>query len=49
MYDKWKYLKDKGLISEKKFNRLTRTEPFTDDELAGFINRQLVETNIKFI
>lgn len=44
MYDKWKYLKDKGLISEKKFNRLNRTEPFTDDELAGFINRQLVET-----
>lgn len=44
MYNTWKYLKNKGLISEKKFNRLTRKEPFTDDELAGFINRQLVET-----
>lgn len=44
MYGHWKYLKDKGLISEKKFNRLTRKEPFSDDELAGFISRQLVET-----
>lgn len=40
----WKYLKDKGLISEKKYERLTRTTPLTDEELAGFINRQLVET-----
>ncbi|WP_298706439.1 type II CRISPR RNA-guided endonuclease Cas9, partial [uncultured Veillonella sp.] len=41
----WKYLLDKKLISETKYLRLTRTEALTDDELAGFINRQLVETN----
>lgn len=40
----WKYLKEKKLISEKKYERLTRTSPLTDEELAGFINRQLVET-----
>ncbi|MCI8428699.1 MAG: type II CRISPR RNA-guided endonuclease Cas9 [Lachnospiraceae bacterium] len=40
----WKYLKEKGLISEKKYERLTRTKPLTEEELAGFINRQLVET-----
>ena len=40
----WKMLKDKGLISENKFRRLTRKTPLTDEELAGFINRQLVET-----
>ncbi len=40
----WKYLKEKGLISEKKYERLTRTAPLTEEELAGFINRQLVET-----
>lgn len=33
-----------GLISKKKYDRLTRTGDFTDDELAGFISRQLVET-----
>lgn len=40
----WRYLKEKGLISEKKYERLTRTNPLTEEELAGFINRQLVET-----
>lgn len=40
----WKYLKERGLISDKKYERLTRTSPLTDEELAGFINRQLVET-----
>lgn len=44
MYSHWKYLKEKGLISETKFNRLMRKEPFSDDELAGFVSRQLVET-----
>ncbi len=39
----WKMLLDKGLISKKKFERLTRTSPFTTNELADFINRQLVE------
>lgn len=43
-YGLWKNLLDKNLISEKKFDRLTRKTIFTDEELAGFINRQLVET-----
>ncbi len=41
----WKYLKDKKLISEKKYERLMRKTPLTDEELAGFINRQIVETS----
>lgn len=41
----WKMLKEKGLISEGKYNRLTRMTPFTADERWGFINRQLVETS----
>ena len=40
----WKELRKKGFISEEKYNRLTRKTPLTDIELAGFINRQLVET-----
>lgn len=44
MYSFWKMLHDNKLIGDKKFERLTRTTPFTDDELSGFINRQLVET-----
>jgi len=40
----WFNLRHKNLISEKKYNRLIRTTPFTDDELSGFIARQLVET-----
>ena len=40
----WSMLKSKELISNKKYERLTRTSEFSDDELAGFINRQLVET-----
>ena len=40
----WKSYKNKGLISEEKYNRLTRKTPFTDEEKQGFINRQLVET-----
>ena len=39
----WKILYDKGFIGEKKYLRLTRTTEFSDDELAGFIARQLVE------
>lgn len=44
MYSTWASLHDKRLISDKKFDRLTRVTTFTDDELAQFINRQLVET-----
>lgn len=46
MYSYWNILKEKGFISNEKFTRLTRkNESFTDDELAGFINRQIVETS----
>ena len=38
----WKFLKEKKLITEEKYYRLTRTSEFTDYELAGFIARQLV-------
>ena len=41
----WKFLKEKKLISEEKYNRLVRTEEFSDEELSGFIARQLVETS----
>ncbi len=44
MTEYWKYLNDNGLIGDEKYRRLTRATPFTDDELMGFINRQLVET-----
>lgn len=45
-YTFWCMLKDKGFINNEKFTRLTRqNETFTDDELAGFINRQIVETS----
>ena len=40
----WRFLLDRGLISEKKYERLTRTAPLSQEELAGFISRQLVET-----
>lgn len=40
----WKKLHDNKLITEEKYRRLTRTTQFTDDELMGFIQRQLVET-----
>lgn len=44
MYSHWKFLLDKELISKKKFERLTRNYPLSDEELADFISRQLVET-----
>ena len=40
----WKMLREKGLISEKKYDRLTRATPLTDEELSAFVARQLVET-----
>ena len=40
----WKSLLDAGFLSKEKYNRLTRTWEFSDEELAGFINRQIVET-----
>ena len=41
----WKMLLAKGFITKIKYERLTRNTGFTDEELAGFINRQLVETS----
>lgn len=41
----WKLLLSKGLISRKKYDRLTRKTPLTDDELSAFISRQIVETS----
>ncbi|MCH5265517.1 MAG: type II CRISPR RNA-guided endonuclease Cas9 [Lachnospiraceae bacterium] len=40
----WRLLRDRGLISKEKYERLTRRTPLSEEELAGFINRQLVET-----
>ncbi len=40
----WDAYYNHGLISLKKYQRLTRSTPFTDDEKWDFINRQLVET-----
>ena len=40
----WTLLYHHGLISKRKLDRLTRATPFTEDELAGFVSRQLVET-----
>ena len=41
----WKMLLDKQLITQTKFQRLTRSTDFTDAERAEFINRQIVETS----
>ena len=41
----WKFLKEKEFITKEKYERLIRNSPFEDDELSGFINRQLVETS----
>ncbi len=40
----WKSLLDTGFLSKEKYNRLTRAWEFSEEELAGFINRQIVET-----
>lgn len=45
MIDFWSYLKDGKFITDEKYKRLTRISELTEDELAGFINRQLVETS----
>jgi CRISPR-associated endonuclease Csn1 len=43
MLDWWSHLKNVKLMTAKKFHSLTRSE-YTDDDIQGFINRQLVET-----
>lgn len=42
---RWKMLRDKNLISEEKYKRLTRNTPLTDEELSNFVARQIVETS----
>ncbi len=44
MHYRWENLYKIGAISEKKLKRLERNSGFTDEELADFINRQIVET-----
>lgn len=39
----WRHLKKCGMMSAKKFYNLTR-KAFSDEDIEGFINRQLVET-----
>ena len=39
----WTRLKKLGLMSPKKFHNLVR-DKYSDEDIAGFINRQLVET-----
>lgn len=41
----WNLLNKNKLMSDEKLGRLLRVEPWTDEELGGFIARQLVETN----
>lgn len=45
MKSMWSSWKNAGLMSQKKYDRLTRTEHFSEQDLDGFIQRQLVETN----
>lgn len=40
----WSMLQRKGLLNKEKLYRLTRVTGFKNEELANFINRQLVET-----
>lgn len=40
----WKTLLDKKLIDKKKYERLVRNNPLSEDELSEFVSRQLVET-----
>ena len=40
----WKSLLENKFISKEKYNRLIRSTEFEPNELAGFIERQLVET-----
>ncbi|MCR5195994.1 MAG: type II CRISPR RNA-guided endonuclease Cas9 [Pseudobutyrivibrio sp.] len=45
VYGLWRTLHDKKLINDEKYRRLTGRNPFTDEQKAGFIARQLVETS----
>lgn len=41
----WKLLRQKGLISDLTYHRLTRTEPLSEEDYNGFINRQKTITD----
>lgn len=41
----WKELHNAGFINDEKYKRLTSSSPLTDEQLAGFVARQLVETS----
>lgn len=41
----WSILHKCGLMSDKKYANLTRKTPITEEELGGFIARQMVETH----
>ncbi len=41
----WEKLKNMKLISLEKYNRLICSQELTEDQICGFINRQLVSTN----
>lgn len=45
MHGIWNAWYRTGLITKDKYERLTRATPLTNDELGGFIARQLVETS----
>ena len=40
----WKKLCSEGFITKEKYERLIRSTPFTDDELAAFIGSQTTDT-----
>ena len=42
----WAFLRSKDLMSSEKIYRLTRTDSFSDEELASFISKTMNETNI---
>lgn len=45
MKGQWLQWRRAGLITKDKYERLTRATRLTDEELAGFIQRQIVETS----
>lgn len=40
----WEMLKACGMIGQKKYDRLIRSVPLTDEELSAFVARQITET-----
>ena len=44
VYRLWDMLHRNNLMNDEKYNRLKSRKPFSDEQLAGFIARQIVET-----